>query len=180
MEELVDAIVAESGVSYSPILSLGDCYTSFRDAVGKYWPHKESTQIIQPAGGVFYYQHAPVFFLHVVDLTDVSDGEEEVVAAHEEASYFAECAMLCRAAEMYFAGQDIYPVLLAVQGGSATFWKYMEILQFGQTTRRNIAKIYGHCIPIVISYTCADDIIVVAKTMVEDAKRSLIVPAAER
>ncbi len=177
---MVAAIVAESGVSYNPILSLGDCYAAFRDAVGNYWPRKESTQMIQPVGGVFYYQEAPVLFLHVVDLSGVSDGEEDESQALEEASYFSECAMLCRAAEMYFADQDIYPVLLAVQGGSATFWKYMEILQFGQTTRKNIAKIYGHCIPIVISYTSPDDIFAVAKTMIADAKRSLIVPTAER
>jgi hypothetical protein len=177
MEELVAAIVAESGISYNPILSLGDCYAAFRDAVGKYWPRKESTQMIQPAGGVFYYKEAPVLFLHVVDLSDVSDGEEEAL---EEASYFSECAMLCRAAEMYFANQDIYPVLLAVQGGSTTFWKYMEILQFGQTTRKNIAKICGHCIPTVISYTSPDDVLAIAKTMIADAKQSLIIPDAER
>jgi hypothetical protein len=171
MDELVVALT-QTGVSYNPILSLEECYASFRDAVGNHLLPKHSTQMIQLAGSVFYYNDKPVLILHVVDLSEVLE--------EEEASYFSECAMLCRVAEMYFASQDIYPVLLAIQGGSAAFWKHMEILQFGQTTHRNIFKVYGHSIPIVISYTYIEEILTVGQRLLEEAKQSLIIPVAER
>lgn len=175
MEYLIDALLGldrHHDVSWDPFLKLQECYESFRDAVGSSHVSPSYTQILQPSGGIFYYQHAPILFLHVVDLSGASEDDE--------ASYFAECAMMCRAAEMFFAGQSIYPVLLAIQGGSATFWKYMEILQLGRKNSRNISKIYGHCVPIVTSYTSVDDILVVANSVLDDAKRSIIVPAAER
>jgi hypothetical protein len=148
-------------------LSLSDCFQQFADKART--QPLESTALIRPVGGILHFQHVPLLFLHCLR---PKTAEESLDAA--------ECAVFLRITEMFFSGQDLYPVLFVVEGGSPEFWMYIRIFQMGCEGNRNPYKIAGHSVPIVIPYTTLRDAVDIGEAIMLDALNAAAVPAAER
>jgi hypothetical protein len=149
-------------------ITVGDCTQSLWEAVGGLLPANDPT-VLKPTGGIFHIQQVPVLFLHCAKIANEL----------EEPPHLAECAMFLFATEMFFAAQDIYPVVFLVEGGSPTFWKYMDIYQ-RRVGNLNIYKVRGHSLPVIVPYTSHADALDLVRGLLIDSLDALAVPPAER